>query len=170
MIMFILFFTLTSMIHIFSTYPMQEPFVCFSWLAHYHTIIHNIINDAFLGFVSLQKLIYSLIFPFTECVPLFSTRSMLRAASVAAQASISSASSSRAVCSSSYFCISADIRRHLAEPQSQGRGWSDRKRNKENQNKYIPNKLAWKCVQAIFVILYRHVFCKIYIFQCLFQW
>lgn len=149
--MFILFLTLTSMIHIFSTYPMQEPFVCFSWLAHYHTIIHNIVNDAcfaFLGFVSLQTLIYSLIFPFTECVPLFSTRSMLRAASVAAHASISSASSSRAVCSSSYFCISADIRRHLAEPQSQGRGWSVRKRNKENQNIYIPNNLAWKCVHA----------------------
>lgn len=56
--MFILFLTLTSMIHIFSTNPMQEPFVCFSWLAHYHTIIHNIVNDAcfaFLGFVSLRN-------------------------------------------------------------------------------------------------------------------
>lgn len=79
---------------------------------------------------STDTLVYSSILPFTECVPLFSTRSTLRAASVAAQASISSASSSSAVCSSSYFCISADIRRHLAEPQSQGRGWSVRKRTR----------------------------------------
>lgn len=107
---------------------------------------------------STDTLVYSSILPFTECVPLFSTRSTLRAASVAAQASISSASSSSAVCSSSYFCISADIRRHLAEPQSQGRGWSVRKRNKENQNKYLPNNIAWKCVQTIFVTLCTCIF------------
>lgn len=143
---------------------MHKPFVCSSWLAHYHKILHNMTSmmhvyypiyiPYILGVCFLtDTVVYSSILPFTECVPLFSTRSTLRAASVAAQASISSASSSRAVCSSSYFCISADIRRHLAEPQSQGRGWSVRKRNKENQNKYLPNNLAWTFFQIIFVTL-----------------